>query len=261
MSHPAPPPKSRIAAIWADVLGITAPGVHDDFFDLGGHSLKAVQIVTALRSTFGVDAAMRHLFEQPTIAGLAAIVDVLAVSATSRGIGGGRSARGGRNMMSTAEFLSKLRERDVRVWVEDGRLKCDAPPGTLDEGLREQLGARKQELLTLISAARTTLSAPRSLVPLKTSGEYPPLFARPGHSGDVFCYRALAEHIDERRPLYGVEPKGLDGSPAPETVEEMAAYEVAQIRAAPARRPLLHRGLLRRRLRCFRVGATARSSR
>ena len=87
--HVAPrtPTETRIAAIWADVLGIASPGVQDNFFDLGGHSLKAAQIVAALRSTFGVDAAMRHLFEQPTIAGLADIVDVLAVSASVAGVG------------------------------------------------------------------------------------------------------------------------------------------------------------------------------
>ena len=45
----------------------------------------AAQIVTALRSAFGVDVAMRHLFEQPTIAGLAEIVDILAVSAAGAG--------------------------------------------------------------------------------------------------------------------------------------------------------------------------------
>ena len=56
--------------------------------------------------------------------------------------------------MTTAEFLSSLRERDVRLWVEDGRLKCDAPPGVLDDGLRAQLAARKEELLTLIAESR-----------------------------------------------------------------------------------------------------------
>ena len=47
-AHVAPrtPTESRIAAIWADVLGIASPGVDDDFFDLGGHSLKAAQIVS-----------------------------------------------------------------------------------------------------------------------------------------------------------------------------------------------------------------------
>jgi thioesterase domain-containing protein len=68
-------------------------------------------------------------------------------------------------------------------------------------------------------------------VPLKPTGEFPPLFARPGHNGDVFCYRPLAKYLDPRQPLYGVEPKGLDGSPTAETVEEMARYEVEQIRS------------------------------
>jgi thioesterase domain-containing protein len=133
--------------------------------------------------------------------------------------------------MTTAEFLASLRARDVRLWLEDGKLKCDAPPGALDDGWREQLAVRKHELVTLIEEAEVTLAGPRSLVPLKPTGEYPALFARPGHNGDVFCYRALARLLDPRQPLYGVEPQGLDGGPLAGTVEEMAAYEVGQIRS------------------------------
>jgi amino acid adenylation domain-containing protein len=72
--------ETRVAAVWADALGVDKPGVQDDFFDLGGHSLMAAQVVAALRGAFGVDVAMRHLFEHPTISGLAEVVDVLAVS-------------------------------------------------------------------------------------------------------------------------------------------------------------------------------------
>jgi thioesterase domain-containing protein len=139
--------------------------------------------------------------------------------------------------MTTAEFLSSLRERDVRLWLEDGKLKCDAPPGALDAGWREQLAARKHELVTLIEEAEATLAGPRSLVPLKPTGDYPALFARPGHNGDVFCYRALASYLDSRQPLYGVEPQGLDGGSLADTVEEMAAYEVAQFREFQAEGP------------------------
>jgi acyl carrier protein len=77
---PRTPTESRIAAIWTDALGI-APSVDDDFFDLGGHSLKAAQIVAAIRSEFHVDAAVRHLLAEPTIAGLAKIVDLLGGTA------------------------------------------------------------------------------------------------------------------------------------------------------------------------------------
>ena len=136
-----------------------------------------------------------------------------------------------RDLMSSAEFLSSLRERDVRLWLEDGKLKCDAPKGALDDGWREQLSMRKHELVKLLAKAEASLGAPRSLVPLKPTGRYPPLFARPGHNGDVFCYRPLAQYLDSQQPLYGVEPKGLDGGELADTVEAMAAYEVQQIRS------------------------------
>jgi amino acid adenylation domain-containing protein len=77
---PSTPTESRIAVIWGEALGIPSPGVRDNFFDTGGDSLKAAQIVTKLRSALNVDVGMRHLFEQPTIAGLAEIIDVLAVA-------------------------------------------------------------------------------------------------------------------------------------------------------------------------------------
>ena len=134
-------------------------------------------------------------------------------------------------MTLTAELLSSLRERGVRLSVENGRLICDAPPGVVDDELRAELTARKAELVTLIAESEQARSGPRSLVPLKATGDLLPLYARPGHNGDVFCYRALAAHVDPRQPLYGVEPKGVDGGSIPETVEEIAAYEVEQIRA------------------------------
>ena len=70
--------------------------------------------------------------------------------------------------MTTAEFLSTLRERGVRVWVEDGRLKADAPTGILDDALRGQLAARKQELMDFVSRDAGDAERPRSLVPLKS---------------------------------------------------------------------------------------------
>ena len=66
-----------IAAIWQNLLGIDQIGVHDNFFELGGHSLLATQVLSRLRERFGVDLSLETIFEFPTIAGLAAHLEML----------------------------------------------------------------------------------------------------------------------------------------------------------------------------------------
>jgi len=67
--------EESIEAIWSRVLGIAGLGVDDDFFDLGGHSLQAIQVVAEVGQSFGVQIGLRALLEAPTIARFAAVVD------------------------------------------------------------------------------------------------------------------------------------------------------------------------------------------
>ncbi|HYH44500.1 MAG TPA: amino acid adenylation domain-containing protein, partial [Thermoanaerobaculia bacterium] len=59
-----------LAEIWSEVLGVTRLGIHDSFFDLGGHSLQVTQMLGRVRLLFEVDVPLRVFFERPTLEGL-----------------------------------------------------------------------------------------------------------------------------------------------------------------------------------------------
>lgn len=66
--------EETIAEIWQLVLGIGNIGINDDFLDLGGDSLAALQLMSRLRETFDVEPPLARFFESPTIAGIALLV-------------------------------------------------------------------------------------------------------------------------------------------------------------------------------------------
>jgi thioesterase domain-containing protein/acyl carrier protein len=68
---PQTPVEKSLAAIWAEVLGVNALGVNDNFFDLGGHSLLAVHLFARIEKEFGKRLPMATLFQSPTVAELA----------------------------------------------------------------------------------------------------------------------------------------------------------------------------------------------
>ncbi|WP_052398221.1 non-ribosomal peptide synthetase [Streptomyces sp. NRRL F-5123] len=73
--------EAAIAQMWVGTLGLDRVGVHDDFFEVGGHSLIATRISTRIRETFGVSVPLRTLFEQRTVATLAGVVRDLVSAA------------------------------------------------------------------------------------------------------------------------------------------------------------------------------------
>ncbi len=71
---PRTPVERELAAIWCELLSLEEVGVHDDFFRLGGHSLLVTRLVARIRTSFGVELALRAVFQTPTIEELALAV-------------------------------------------------------------------------------------------------------------------------------------------------------------------------------------------
>jgi len=65
----------RIVEVWQNLLGVEPVGIHDNFFELGGDSLLGSQMIAQLRSVFQTEFPMRGLFEDPTVAGAAKIIE------------------------------------------------------------------------------------------------------------------------------------------------------------------------------------------
>jgi amino acid adenylation domain-containing protein len=69
-----------LAEIWSEILGVEKIGIHDNFFDLGGHSLRVIQVVSRIRQTFDLEISVHHLFKNHTISKLIEVMAELAGS-------------------------------------------------------------------------------------------------------------------------------------------------------------------------------------
>ncbi|WP_213781848.1 non-ribosomal peptide synthetase, partial [Caballeronia sp. dw_276] len=143
----------NLATIWSQVLHVIRVGLHDNFFDLGGHSLLATQVVSKVRAVFGVELALRALFEAPVLASLARHIE------DARGAGAGNMipaivpvARDGASIpLSFAQqrlwFLEQLEPGSALYNIPAairlvGRLDAEALEMTLDEVVRRHEALR-----------------------------------------------------------------------------------------------------------------------
>lgn len=145
--------EKRIADIWSRLLRIEQVGIRDDFFELGGTSIVAMQIMARIEEETGRRLPLASLFTANTI-----------------------------------EKLSKQMELD-------------------DQSISWDL-----------------------LVPVKPTGTKPPLFIVNGLDMNVLLFNNIARNMDPEQPVYGFQPRGLNGIDEPfDTIEDMAAEYIAAL--------------------------------
>jgi acyl carrier protein len=79
-TSPRTPLEKRLAKMLSALLNVEQVSLYDNFFMLGGHSLLGTQLIAQLRNTFGVELALRTLFDAPTIEQLSLEIERLAVA-------------------------------------------------------------------------------------------------------------------------------------------------------------------------------------
>jgi acyl carrier protein len=76
---PRTPVEVAVAGIVVELLRLADIGLDQNFFALGGHSLLGAQLIVRLQDRFGVEPALRDIFDNPTVAGIAAVVEELVL--------------------------------------------------------------------------------------------------------------------------------------------------------------------------------------
>ena len=170
--------EEMVAAIWAQVLGLEKVGIRDNFFDLGGQSLLATQVISRVREAFQFDVALSSLFKKPTVAGLAECIEESRKSETVQALPIIPMPRDGDLPLSFAQqrlwFLDQLEPNSSAYnFLSAQRLNGSLDIGALDQSLNE-IVRRHEALRTTFSTVggqpvqkiSPSLSLPLTLVDL-----------------------------------------------------------------------------------------------
>ncbi len=224
--------------IWKELLRLKQVTIHDNFFELGGHSLLATQMTSRISDTLGLELPLKSVFEAPTIAQLAPILETL------------------RDTASTPKIPPLVR-LDRSTHRRPRSHKSDPGKSTLLNSNPQptQKGSEQTSLHldTQVTSAESIINSWSPLVPL-TLGENrddnnQPFFCVHPMFGVVLPYLELAQHLSSNaeqfpdwgnRSFYGLQPLGLDGkSPPLNRLEAIAAYYIQAIQTVQPQGPYL----------------------
>jgi amino acid adenylation domain-containing protein len=197
--------ESTLVEMWKELLRLKHVNIHDNFFELGGHSLLATQMTSRVRDVFELELPLKNVFESPTIAQLAPILETLRDTASNP-------------TTPPLVRLDRSAHRRQRSLLPNGDAQIlhapTYPPSSSQAVIPKQS----------IAASRSPL------IPLTLGNNQHPFFCVHPMFGVVFPYLELAHHLKSNRSFYGLQPLGLDGKLPPlNRIEAIAAYYIQAI--------------------------------
>lgn len=163
-----------VTGVWSQVLGFKQISVHDNFLNLGGHSLRMTQVTSRLGKAFGVELPLRALFESPTVADLAIRIETIVRS--NNGLKRSPLTRVSRDRDLPLSFSQQrlwfLHQLDPASTVYNlpmaARLKGELNVAALQRSLNEL--ARRHEVLRttfdMIDGKPVQIISPQAVIPL-----------------------------------------------------------------------------------------------
>ncbi|NJR39397.1 MAG: amino acid adenylation domain-containing protein [Leptolyngbyaceae cyanobacterium CSU_1_4] len=209
------PTELTLVDIWKELLRLKQVNTDDNFFELGGHSLLATQMTSRIRDIFGIELPLKNVFEAPTIAQLAPILETL------------------RDIPLTLQApplvqLDRSIYRRKRSTLLNDNSQVSHHLSTSEAPANDQITASKE----------WSAESKSPLVPLTLGGKKQPFFCVHPMFGVVFPYLELAHHLGSDRSFYGLQPLGLDGKSTPlNRIEAIAAYYIRAIQTLQPQGP------------------------
>ena len=259
--------ESLVADVWRTVLRVNDLDGGSNFFELGGDSLLAAQILSRLGNLTGVPLGVRALFEFPTLSGLSKILDshlggttvpshadlhprddrpALAVDATLAGTRAGPEPGHAALVPGAVESVVSEIWRgilDVAAIDPDDNFfelgghsllavrvvaEVESRLGvTLSPVTLFQHGTIREQCRLILQRHQTIEWSP--LVAIRHGGSKPPLFLVHAIGGEVLSYAPLAARLGDDQPVFGLRVRTENGVPVHSTVEKMAEYYIQAI--------------------------------
>jgi amino acid adenylation domain-containing protein len=257
------PTEQAIMEIWQRILQRDRVGTRDDFFDVGGHSLLVLAMMSEIKQTLGVDLPLASVLQNTTIESLGVVIDGIRLRQDVV-----RSASA--ETVPTANVSSKPAVPNASSDVGTARTSLDvsAPKASSERPAPQPWSGtpaagpsserptpeRSSVASTPMPTPDTSRSRPSSetstselspfLTPLRAGGGTRCIFFVYDGDGDVLPYLNIARRMPPEFAVYGISPFGLPGMPlAHLTIPQMARHCVGLIQRRQPHGPYVVGGL------------------